>query len=211
MNDLNSGSLETLKKGNSLLTRVRPVFENAAEKSGVKLQLEIVEVLNNPTALAMLNKGDSRFNSDVKPRYGWLTVVPEMFYQEFNIPKSVQEEIDILDNSTGMKNDERQEGTHFKTLNILNPYAQSLGEEAGALRLKLYESKTPMSDQDEPKINPSNNQPVTSGGSLVYTTITVEYGDQVNNHHRLPNDPVSRVGRNATAVTGNNAAEAGIG
>tara|TARA_R100000234_G_scaffold66845_1_gene40838 strand:+ start:707 stop:1291 length:585 start_codon:yes stop_codon:yes gene_type:complete len=69
-NQLNSGALDTLKAGETLLVSARKV-------SGDKLHLEFAEVINNGKAqniLGMLNKSDERFSSSA--RRAWVTAEP---------------------------------------------------------------------------------------------------------------------------------------
>ena len=68
-NQLNTGSIETLKKGDTLLTHARKV-------SGGKVQLEFAEIIKSSTngvnVLALLNKSDERFSSGA--RRCWMSV-----------------------------------------------------------------------------------------------------------------------------------------
>jgi len=70
-NQLNSGSLETLKQGQTLLVSARKV-------NGGKLHLEFAEVIEKKgqaqNILAMLNASDERFSSSA--RRAWITAEP---------------------------------------------------------------------------------------------------------------------------------------
>tara|TARA_A100001391_G_scaffold11167_1_gene6680 strand:+ start:280 stop:900 length:621 start_codon:yes stop_codon:yes gene_type:complete len=72
-NNLNSGTIEALTPGSTLLISARQVSE------GTKVQLEFAEKIssgpNKPvSALALLNASDSRFSSGA--RRAWMTVEP---------------------------------------------------------------------------------------------------------------------------------------
>jgi len=71
MNTINSGSLEDLKAGDTLLV-------NARQVNGGKLHLEFAEIIQinaKPmNALTLLNKSDERFSSSA--RRSWLTAEP---------------------------------------------------------------------------------------------------------------------------------------
>lgn len=70
-NQLNSGSIDTLKKGDTLLVNARKVANG-------KIQLEFAEIINSNTkgvnVLALLNKSDDRFSSNA--RRAWMTAEP---------------------------------------------------------------------------------------------------------------------------------------
>lgn len=70
-NKLNTGSLDTLKKGDTLLVNARQVANG-------KIHLEFAEVLKvsdkGENVLALLNKSDDRFSSNA--RRSWITAEP---------------------------------------------------------------------------------------------------------------------------------------
>ena len=70
-NQLNTGSIQTLTKGDTLLV-------NAQQVANGKVQLEFAEIIKSSTTgvnvLAMLNKSDDRFSSGA--RRAWVTVEP---------------------------------------------------------------------------------------------------------------------------------------
>ena len=69
-NQLNSGSLETLKFGDTLLVSARKVKND-------KIHLEFAEIINNQSAvnvLGLLNKSDDAFSS--RARRAWVTAEP---------------------------------------------------------------------------------------------------------------------------------------
>ena len=70
INQLNTGALDTLTKGQTLLI-------NARQVSNGKIQLEFAEVLKSTTVqnvLSILNKSDERFSSNA--RRAWTTAEP---------------------------------------------------------------------------------------------------------------------------------------
>ena len=101
-NTINSGSIDTLKKGDTLLVNARKVNND-------KLHLEFAEIINATTkpmsALGLLNKSDERFSSSA--RRCWLTAEPadatDVFGIEFDAtagwemtPKGEVLELNIL-------------------------------------------------------------------------------------------------------------------
>ena len=79
-NTLNTGSLATLKAGQTLLVNARKVKNN-------KIHLEFAEVIQGGSApvnvLALLNKSDDRFSSNA--RRAWVTAEPADAEEYFNI------------------------------------------------------------------------------------------------------------------------------
>lgn len=73
VNAINSGNLEALTPGQSLLVQARKV-------NGGKLQLEFAEKLQQTdrpvNAISMFNKSDDRFSAGNGARRAWLTVEP---------------------------------------------------------------------------------------------------------------------------------------
>lgn len=73
VNAINTGSLETLTPGQTLLVQARKV-------NGGKLQLEFAEKLQQTdrpvNAISMFNKSDDRFSAGNGARRAWLTVEP---------------------------------------------------------------------------------------------------------------------------------------
>ena len=79
-NQLNSGSIETLKKGDTLLVSARKI-------SGGKISLEVAEIIETSdrlvSALTILNKSDDRFSS--RPRRAWVSAEPSDASELFNV------------------------------------------------------------------------------------------------------------------------------
>lgn len=63
-----TAAVAALKLGESLLTTVRKV-------NGGKVQIELAEVVKQPSLLSMLNKSDDKFSGGA-PRRGWMSVEP---------------------------------------------------------------------------------------------------------------------------------------
>lgn len=79
-NQLNSGSIDTLKKGDTLMVSARKV-------NGGKISLEFAEVIETSdrlvSALTILNKSDDRFSS--RPRRAWVSAEPSDASELFNV------------------------------------------------------------------------------------------------------------------------------
>ena len=79
-NQLNSGSIETLKKDDTLLVSARKI-------NGGKISLEFAEVIETSdrlvSALTILNKSDDRFSS--RPRRAWVSAEPSDASELFNV------------------------------------------------------------------------------------------------------------------------------
>ena len=124
-NMINSGSLSTLKAGNSLLVHARRV-------QGGKLQLELAEVITSsdasPNLISMFNKSDSRF-SQQGARRAWQSVEPTDASELLGI--------DLSDSNPGWMTDDR--GREILPLNILNP---SVGG-GSVLRVRVSETTVP--------------------------------------------------------------------
>ena len=78
-NKLNSGTLDTLKQGETLLVSARKV-------GGDKIHLEFAEIVksaNNMNVLSILNKSDERFSSSA--RRAWVTAEPTDAEESFGI------------------------------------------------------------------------------------------------------------------------------
>ena len=80
-NQLNTGNLDTLKKGETLLVNARKV-------KGGKIHLEFAEVIKTSekgeNVLSILNKSDDRFSSNA--RRSWVTAEPTDASESFGIP-----------------------------------------------------------------------------------------------------------------------------
>lgn len=127
-NTINSGSLQGLQVGQTLLLSARKV-------AGNKVQLEFAEVLksgsNAVNPLALFNKSDDRF-SQGGARRAWLTAEPKDAGQYLGI--------DISDANPNWTVDAM--GREILPLNIINPIAVIEGESI-PLRVEVVETVTP--------------------------------------------------------------------
>ena len=108
-NTINSGSLQGLQVGQTLLVSARKV-------AGNKIQLEFAEIVKQQStavnALAVFNKSDDRF-SQGKPRRAWMTAEPADASNILGVDLSLTSQAYIVD----------QSGREVMPLNILNPVA----------------------------------------------------------------------------------------
>ena len=108
-NQLNSGSLDTLKAGNTLLVEAKQV-------NGGKIQIEFVEIIQTGdkntgiNLLGLLNKSDDRFSSNA--RRAWMVGEAVDISESFGI--------DVGPGASWYAKD----NTEFLELNILNPVVQ---------------------------------------------------------------------------------------
>lgn len=127
LNITNSGSLDGIKAGQTLLLSARKV-------SGNKVQLEFGEIISNGNTanpLAMFNKSDDRFSSG-KARRAWLTAEPK--------DAAVLLGLDISDSNPNWTVD--QMGREILPLNVLNPVA-IVGDEQIPLKVEIVETIEP--------------------------------------------------------------------
>jgi hypothetical protein len=127
-NTINTGSLQGLQVGQTLLVSARKV-------AGNKLQLEFAEIVksqsNAVNPLAIFNKSDDRF-SQGGARRAWLTAEPKDASQYLSI--------DLTETNPNWTVDSM--GREVISLNILNPVANIQGEEI-PLKVEVIETVTP--------------------------------------------------------------------
>ena len=127
-NTINSGSLQGLQAGQTLLVSARKV-------AGNKVQLEFAEIVRTQSTaaspLALFNKSDDRF-SQGGARRAWLTAQPQ--------DASAYLSIDVTDSNPNWTVDSM--GREVISLNILNPVANIAGEQI-PLKLEVVETTTP--------------------------------------------------------------------
>lgn len=160
-------SINDLKKGETLLYRVRKVYKDLRNPdAGFKPSLEIVEfVEKQANAIADLNGDDDRFNQ----------AKPQRAYQPASLASAIEEgwitesQFDALKPSKGVDINDQKEGVHFVTVGVLNPTFQGT-----RLRVRVTEV-TETTREIEPKINPSNGKTVTHGGLPVYRIVDIAY------------------------------------
>ena len=129
-NTINTGSLDTLKFGQTLLVHARKV-------NGNKIQLEFAEVIDDQEAnlLQMFNSSDERFQR--RPRRAWQTAEPTDASKLLGI--------DLTDDSKYSINEMDQ---NVMPLNILNPVLNGK-----RMRVQITEQVTPTSDWDVANID----------------------------------------------------------
>lgn len=164
VNQINSGSVDNLQAGQTILVHARSVANN-------KLQLEFAELLqggNTPqNVLAMFNASDSRFSAS-KARRAWLTAEP----------KDAQQLLGI--SFVGLKPIVNDKGQHILPLNILNPMLNGQ-----RLRVQIVESTdpTPWEQQNiatAAKRKGKDGEFITHQGKNIFTRATVVLGEPQN-------------------------------
>lgn len=168
-NQTNTGTLETLTPGQTLIVHARKV-------NGDKMQLELAEILKRDdrpvNALGMFNKSDERFSATGKPRRTWLTVEPE----------DAQELLGIDLSGDFMTN---EKGHVVKPLNILNPVIVSGDLQGTRLRVQIVET-TKATEWDAANIEDSAKRAgkdgpfITHKGMYIFTQDSVALGEPQN-------------------------------
>jgi hypothetical protein len=178
-NTINTGSLQGLQVGQTLLVSARKV-------AGNKIQLEFAEIVKtrstavNPVAL--FNKSDDRFSSG-KPRRAWMTAEPNDASAILGIDLSLE--------STNYSVD--QNGREVMMLNILNPVATINGE-THALKVEIVETTTPTDWQaanieTAAKRRGADGAYITHKGMYIFTNARMAFKEA--NHIFLEADAVS--------------------
>lgn len=165
-NQTNTGSLETLTPGQTLLVHARKV-------NGGKLQLEFAEKLQQAdrpvNALAVFNKSDDRFSNGAGARRAWMTVEP-----------SDASELLGIDLSDESKYTTDAMGRDIMPLNVLSPKA---GDHT--LRVQIVET-TNASEWDAQNIETrakrrgKDGDFITHKGMYIFTQSTVVFGEPNN-------------------------------
>lgn len=168
-NTQNSGSLQGLQMGQTLLVSARKV-------AGQKVQLEYAEVLEKESSpainlVALFNASDSRFTVGAKARRAWITVQPADAGRMLGI--------DLSDNNPDWY--ENQLGQEVLDLNILNPVATINGT-AARLRVQIVETISPTEWQannisTDAKRKGKDGAFITHNGCYIFTNATVMFGE----------------------------------
>tara|TARA_R100000234_G_scaffold118990_1_gene100739 strand:+ start:2386 stop:2970 length:585 start_codon:yes stop_codon:yes gene_type:complete len=172
-NQLNSGSLETLKFGETLLVSARKVKND-------KIHLEFAEIINNQSAvnvLGLLNKSDDAFSS--RARRAWVTAEPadatEFFGCDFGPTAAwyMSEKGEMLD------------------LNILNPTMNDV-----RCRIKIEESIEGTDWQNEniktaAKRKGKDGDFITHLGAYIFSNTSVVLSETDVQHVMLEPDTVT--------------------
>jgi len=188
-NTLNTGSLETLTPGNSLLVSSRKVANG-------KIQLEVAEKLENSASnnpLGSFNKSDDRFSSS-GARRAWLTAEIED-----------ASELLGLDLSTGYTVNDK--GHEVLMLNVLNPTV--LGQ---ALRVQVTETVEPSEYQatnldSAAKRKGKDGDFITNDGMYIFANTDVVFGEPT--HTFLQPDTTSTTSGNGIMAANNVFVETG--
>tara|TARA_R100001594_G_C4048065_1_gene264511 strand:+ start:2064 stop:2669 length:606 start_codon:yes stop_codon:yes gene_type:complete len=172
-NQLNSGSLETLKPDETLLMSARKV-------NGGKLQLEFAEVIKNGkgmNVLGILNKSDERFSSSA--RRAWVTAEPNDAEESFGINFGVD---------AGWEATDRGE---ILFLDILNPTIDGT-----RCRVQINETVEATEWQEENKSRAAKRKGkdgdfITHDGNYIYSNTTVLLTNDTPTHTILQPDAVT--------------------
>jgi hypothetical protein len=214
--------LQFLEEGQTVLTRIRAVNKMGYDPSksttemvpvGRKMQIEAAEKISNPTIggnplLAALNQGDDRFSGQ-KPRYGWLIaevaiLAGLMDGVQGKSAKQWEEVFNKLEISTGVAPDEREEGKHIVSVNLLNP---AIGKDR--LRVEIQETTTKANERQQFKINPSTGEAITHNGQKIYTNPTIVAGEP-RNVFLMPDREDAPASQISVSLTQKKAEEAGV-
>ena len=198
INITNSGSLESLNAGQTLLISARKV-------SGNKVQLEFGEIINSGNTanpLAMFNKSDDRFSSG-KARRAWLTAEPK--------DAAVLLGLDLSDSNPEWTVD--QSGREILPLNILNPMA-IVGDERIPLKVEIAETVEPTDWQAQnldtaAKRRGADGAFITHKGMYIFANTRIAFHKA--NHVMLEADAPSTVTRSAGIPVGVNPLTGEIG
>ena len=168
-NTINSGSLQGLQVGQTLLVSARKV-------AGNKVQLEFAEIVqsrsNTVNPLALFNKSDDRF-SQAGARRAWLTAEPK--------DASAYLSIDVTETNLGWSVDSM--GREVLNLNILNPVANIEGE-AIPLKVEVIETVTP-SDWQANNIDTSAKRRGKDGAFITHKGMYIFANTRIAFHKQL--------------------------
>lgn len=164
VNAINSGSLETLTPGQTLLVQARKV-------NGGKLQLEFAEKLqaqDRPVnAISVFNMSDDRFSAGNGARRAWLTVEPSDASTLLGVDLDGEYTTDAS-------------GREIMPLNIANPMV-----DGKPLRVQIVET-TEASEWDAANIETrakrrgKDGDFITHKGMYIFTQSTVVFGEPNN-------------------------------
>ena len=165
---MNTGSLETLKRGEVLLTSLKGT--NFKNPNFPKVQMELAEFVQDPnrtvSALGLLNSDDERFSGS-KPRRAWLTVSPKMLEEKLGI--EVDPDLYSEPNSDVVQD-----------VNMLNPVI-----EGQPLRLQIQETVVPDEYQTQhvettAKRAGKDGDFITHEGQFIFSNTSVVVGEPNN-------------------------------
>ena len=172
-NQLNSGTLESLKPEQTLLVSARKV-------NGGKLQLEFAEVIKNGNTmnvLGILNKSDERFSSSA--RRAWVTAEPNDAEESFGINFGID---------AGWETTEKGE---MLFIDVLNP---TIGETRCRLQInETVEATDWQSDNIETaaKRKGKDGDFITNEGNYIFSNTSVVMSDETPKHTILTPDAIT--------------------
>ena len=195
-NQINSGSLDTLKVGQTLLTKVTRTSTN-------KVQIEIAERIQNANsssslgdgftnALGMMNASDSSFSAG-KPRRHWAEVEPIDLEMMLNVEGLDLETGNYVTETIQTANGPKQ--VQVMHLNILNPEANidpTTGEAiAKRMRLRIVET-TEGSEWDvahpetKAKRRGKGGDYILHDGNYIFNKNQVLFSDDLSDTAKVP-------------------------
>ena len=168
--NLNSGSVETLKQGQTLLVSARKV-------SGDKIHMEFAEVIPNGKAqniLGILNASDERFSANA--RRAWVTAEPADAAKTFGINFGIDAGWEATDKG------------EMLFLNILNPTIDGT-----RCRILISETTEANDWQEENKNKAAKRKGkegpfITHEGNYIYSNTSVVMSDEAPKHTILTPD-----------------------
>lgn len=175
-NQINSGTLESLKPGQTLLVHARKVANG-------KIQLHFAEGIDkNVTSdgespkinlLGMLNQADERFQS--KPRHAWITAEPVNAAELLGIPSITELDKYVDEVTAGGKK------IQVMPLNVLNPVCNGM-----RFRVQITETIVPPDDyavenlETRAKRRGADGDFITHQGKYIFTVADVVLGETKN-------------------------------
>ena len=195
-NQLNSGSLDTLKVGQTLLTKITRTSTN-------KVQIEIAERIQNANsssslgggftnALSMMNASDSSFSAG-KPRRHWAAVEPIDLEMMLNVEGLDLETGNYITEIVQTANGPKE--VQVMHLNILNPEANidpTTGEAiAKRMRLRIVET-TEGSEWDvahpetKAKRRGKGGDYILHNGNYIFNKNQVLFSDDLSDIAKVP-------------------------
>ena len=167
-NTINSGSLDSLKQGETLLIEARKVANG-------KIQLEFAESLNTSArgknALSVFNKSDDRFSGG-KPRRAWVTAEPVDAGELLNI--------NLGDDGEWYEAQRRGKSVEVLDINMLNP----VDFDDERFRVICEETLTPseyhsQSPEDYAKKKGKDGDLILHNGCYIFSYTTVQVTNEV--------------------------------
>ena len=190
-NQLNSGTLDTLKPNDTLLLQARKVANG-------KIQLEVAEsiqVSDRPmNVLGMLNKSDDRFKSNA--RRTWITAEPTDASELFNVDFGMEAEWYMGESKAGTQ-------VELLDLNILNPVINDM-----RCRILVTETIEPTDWQAEnveraAKRKGAEGEFITHDSNYIFsnTTLVLTNDDTKSMHTFLKPDSIAMQTGDTTTVS----------